>query len=238
MVDNNPIHQLGTRNVTFKVEGAEDGQGYHTPTNSLFGIVVVSEWWGLNQSMCKTADRLAAKGFQCLVPDIYRGKVGINREDAGHLMSGLDFKAAAQYIKGAYDFLKSIGCRRVGITGFCMGGALALATAAEFGDKIDAVAPFYGIPDQKAFPIEKVKCPVFANFGTLDELKGFSDIETARELAKKAKEANVSFTLREWEGCPHAFMNQDREEVFNKEASEQALTETSAFFKEAFKHKK
>jgi len=100
-------------------------------------VVVIQEWWGLNAQIRGVADRLASAGFQALVPDLYRGKSTVEAEEAHHLMEGLNFgDAASQDIRGAVQFLKS-RAPKVGVTGFCMGGALTLLSLAQ-SPEIDA----------------------------------------------------------------------------------------------------
>jgi carboxymethylenebutenolidase len=232
-MDNLPenITSVGDKNVTFQVEGREDGQGYLSGdnTDSEYGIVLIQEWWGLNKSITLTADRFAKTGFRVLCPDLYRGKVGKDRESAGHLMSGLDFAGAVKDISSAGDYLKSLGCKKVFLTGFCMGGALTIANLAS-SDVFSAGVPFYGVPDLSFFKLENIKVPVLAHFGDLDMAKGFSDPDTARNLEAKAKEAGVNFTLHMWEGGNHAFMNQDSPN-YNSDIAAKALNETVEFFK-------
>jgi carboxymethylenebutenolidase len=221
----------GTKNVTYPVANREEGHGFLSQenTDSEFGIVLIQEWWGLNKSITLTADKFAKQGFRVICPDIYRGKVGKDREQAGHLMSGLDFQGAISDIAAAGLYLKSLGCKKVGITGFCMGGALTIATLAS-SDVFSAGVPFYGIPDLSYFKLENIKVPVLAHFGDLDPAKGFSDPESARNLEAKAKEAGVNFTLHMWEGGDHAFMNQDSER-YNPDIAAKALQETVEFFR-------
>ncbi len=92
------------------------------------GVVVIQEWWGLNDQIRGVANRLAEAGFVALVPDLYRGKSAVEAEEAHHLMTGLNFgEAASQDIRGAVQFLKA-RCPKVGVTGYCMGGALTVLT--------------------------------------------------------------------------------------------------------------
>lgn len=122
----------GERNFTFKVEGREDGQAYFSPIgrDSKYALVFLQEWWGLNKSICETADTFAKQGIAVLAVDMYRGKNGIDHETAGHLYKGLDFASGVQDILAAGRALKELGYEKVGVTGFCMGGALAVAAAA------------------------------------------------------------------------------------------------------------
>lgn len=128
------------------------------------GLILLQEWWGHNESICRTADRFANNGFSVLCPDLYRGKVAKDYEEAGHCLQGLDWDGALKDIRGAALYLKQEkGCKKVGITGFCMGGALAIASLTLFGE-LDAGAPFYGIPDLKTYKLENIKVPVLAYF--------------------------------------------------------------------------
>src|SRR5262249_61972911 len=90
------------------------------------GIVVIQEWWGLNDQIKGVAQQLAGEGYRALVPDLYRGSVALQANEAEHLMQGLNFgDAATQDIRGAVQYLKQ-SSPKVGVTGFCMGGALTV----------------------------------------------------------------------------------------------------------------
>lgn len=92
----NALHEKATRNVKFAVEGEEDLDGYlaEAGRDSPLGVVMIQEWWGMNLSIQKAAERFAVGGFKVLVPDLYRGKVAIDHEEAGHLMNGLNWDQA------------------------------------------------------------------------------------------------------------------------------------------------
>jgi carboxymethylenebutenolidase len=222
----------GIRNCVYKVENQEDGQGYLSPENSSseYGIVLIQEWWGMNLSITLTADKFSKHGYRVLCPDMYRGKVGKNNEEAGHLMSNLDWASALLVIKGAGEYLRSLGCKKVYLTGFCMGGALTIATISTYGTIFDGAAPFYGVPDLTKFDIGNAKCSILAHFGDLDKHAGFSDIATAKNLESVALAKGLNFKLRIWENVDHAFMNQDSPR-YNSEAASKALAETVEFFK-------
>lgn len=236
MVDALPVEITthGIRNYTFKVEGKEDGQGYFAEAGrtSEHAIILLQEWWGLNKSICDTAEVFGNEGFAVLAVDIYRGQVADSRERAGHLMGGLDFGSAVFDIISAAKDLKSKGYKKVGITGFCMGGALTLAAVAN-SDEFSAAVPFYGVPDLSKVPIANIKVPVLAQFGEKDQAKGFSDPETAHNLEKVAKEAGVNFTLHMW-NAGHAFMNQANPHTYDPEIAKQALAESAEFFRKNF----
>lgn len=228
-----PIFTIGEKNASFPVEGNTDCQGYLIDTDSKIGLVVISEWWGLNKSICITADKLAKLGYKIVVPDFYRGKVATDREHAGHLMQGLDFPGAVKDIIASIKFLKQKRCEHVAVTGMCMGGALSLATASS-STEVELVIPFYGIPDQKYFPVENIKCPVLFQSGDQDALMGFSDPEYVNSIKEKALKAGVKFESILYKNANHAFMNQDSEN-YNQNVTEEATQKLDEFIKKHFK---
>eukprot|EP01116_Phalansterium_solitarium_P015780 TRINITY_DN351_c0_g1_i1.p2 TRINITY_DN351_c0_g1~~TRINITY_DN351_c0_g1_i1.p2 ORF type:complete len:235 (+),score=58.07 TRINITY_DN351_c0_g1_i1:68-772(+) len=218
----------GPSNVTF----GDNIPGYlsSVSSDSKVGVVVVQEWWGMNISITKTADIIAAEGFRALVPDLYRGKVAKNGEEAGHILSGLDWPKAVADIRAAAQYLLSIGCTKVGVTGFCMGGALTIASATSV-DELSAAVPFYGVPDLSFWPASNIKVPILAHFGRDDTMKGFSDPEAAENLESTLKAAGKDIQIHMWDGAGHAFMNRDRPSAYRPEIAAQALKETTDFFK-------
>ena len=148
-------------------------------------------------------------------------------------MGGLDFGGAVQDILAGTAALKEKGYLKVGITGFCMGGALTIA-AAHAADVFAAAVPFYGVPDLSKVDVTKIKCPVLAHFGDKDEAKGFSAPEDAYRLEKACKDGGVNFALHMWENAGHAFMNQSNPHSYNPDVAKAALTETVEFFRKNF----
>src|SRR3954471_24632615 len=118
-------------------------------------IVVIQEWWGLNEEIKGVADKFADAGYRALVPDLYRGKVALKANEAQHLMDNLDFSdAAGQDIRGAVQYLKE-DSKKVGITGFCMGGALTVLAAANVPEANVAVI-WYGYPPLEYVDASKI----------------------------------------------------------------------------------
>lgn len=226
------LTKAGEHNVKYSIKGQEDGQGYITsePKEGSIGIVMIQEWWGMNKSITITANSFAKSGgFVVLTPDLYRGKVAQNREEAGHCLKGLDWPGAIGNIDGAVQYLKSKGCKKVGIVGFCMGGALVIAAAANCHD-IDAAVSFYGVPDLSSVPVEKIQCPIIAHFAEKDQAKGFSDSTARDNLDAALKKGGVKYEIKTWEGVDHAFMNQDGPN-YNAETCKQAHDQTVDWFK-------
>lgn len=167
------------------------------------GIVVIQEWWGVNPQIRGVADRLAQAGYRALVPDLYRGKSTVEAEEAHHLMTGLDFgDAASQDVRGAVQYLKAAG-NKVGVTGFCMGGALTLLAACA-APEIDAAVVWYGCPPLEFIDAAKIKAPLLAHWATQDE---FFPVATVDQLQEKLREAHVSFEFHRYLAY-HAFANE------------------------------
>ncbi|KAF9588214.1 hypothetical protein IFM89_008284 [Coptis chinensis] len=141
------------------------------------GIVVLQEWWGVDFEVKNHALKISqlGSGYKALIPDLYRGKVGLDVAEAEHLMSNLDWQGAVKDIRASVKWLKANGSQKVGATGYCMGGALALASAVLVRE-IDAVVAFYGIPSSELADPSQAKAPVQAHFGELDSFVGFSDV--------------------------------------------------------------
>ncbi|WP_296510199.1 dienelactone hydrolase family protein [Rhodoferax sp.] len=166
-------------------------------------IVVIQEWWGLNDQIRGVADRLALAGFQALVPDLYRGKSTVEAEEAHHLMTALDFgDAAGQDITSAVQFMKT-RAPKVGLTGFCMGGALTLLGVTQSPD-IDAAVVWYGCPPLDYIDAGKIKAPLQGHWATQDQ---FFAIDTVDGLEAKLTVAGVGFEFHRYL-AHHAFANE------------------------------
>jgi carboxymethylenebutenolidase len=178
---------------------AEGARGERAP-----GIVVIQEWWGLNDQIRGVADKLAAAGYRALVPDLYRGKLALEANEAEHLMKGLDFAAAAgQDVRGAVKYLKASGSAKVGVTGFCMGGALTLLAAVHVPEA-DAAVAWYGFPPLDYVDATRIRAPLMGHWATED---GVFPIAKVDELEKKLRDAKVDFEFHRYH-AKHAFANE------------------------------
>ncbi|RDK01079.1 dienelactone hydrolase family protein [Paraburkholderia lacunae] len=192
--------------ITFRRPDGQDVQGYLAKPQKLEGapaIVVIQEWWGLNDQIRGVADRLAQSGYLALVPDLYRGKSTVEEEEAHHLMSGLDFGAAAsQDIRGAAQYLKQHS-ERVAVMGFCMGGALTLLALCNVPE-LSAGVVWYGFPPLEYIDAAKIKVPVLGHWATQD---AFFQAETVDALEARLSEANVDVEFHRYL-AHHAFANE------------------------------
>lgn len=190
--------------VTFNRPDGKAVQGYlaEPAAANAPAIVVIQEWWGLNDQIKGVADRLAAAGYQALVPDLYRGKATVEEEEAHHLMTGLDFgDAAGQDIRGAVQYLKG-RAPKVGLTGYCMGGALTLLAAAS--PELDAAVVWYGCPPLDYIDASQIKIPLQGHWATQDQ---FFKIETVDGLEAKLSAAGVHYEFHRYL-AHHAFANE------------------------------
>jgi len=206
---------------------AEPVQGAKAPA-----IVVIQEWWGLNDQIRGVADKLAKEGYRALVPDLYRGKVALAANEAEHLMNGLNFgEAAGQDIRGAVQYLKGSGSAKAGVTGFCMGGALTLLSAVDVPE-MDAGVVWYGYPPLEYIDASKIKVPLMAHWATHDQAFPIAKVD---DLEKMLGAAKVGYEFHRYD-CKHAFANETADSKnmdmlkYDPVAAELAWGRTMAFF--------
>jgi carboxymethylenebutenolidase len=167
------------------------------------GVVVIQEWWGLNAQIKGVADRYAAAGFVALVPDLYRGKSTVEAAEAEHLMTNLNFgDAAGQDVRGAVQYLKARGTK-VGVSGYCMGGALTLLSAVHVPEA-DAGVVFYGYPPLEYIDASKIKIPLLAHWAVDDAPFPIAKVD---DLEKMLTSAGVPFEFHRYQAM-HAFANE------------------------------
>jgi len=97
-------------------------------------MIVLQEWWGVTDKIQRQAMHISSKGYRTVIPDLYKGKLGVTAEEANHMMTNLDFPQAVEEIKQTAEFLKQEGATKIGVTGFCMGGALTIAAGVKCPD--------------------------------------------------------------------------------------------------------
>ena len=168
------------------------------------GMVVIQEWWGLNDQIKGVADKLAAAGYRALVPDLYRGQVALAANEAEHLMTNLNFgDAAGQDVRGAVQHLKASGSSKVGVTGFCMGGALTVLSAVNVPEA-DVGVVWYGYPPLEFVDAAKIKAPMLAHWATQHGAFAISGVDA---LEEKLRGAGVAYTGQRYL-AQHGFANE------------------------------
>jgi carboxymethylenebutenolidase len=189
------------------------------------GIVVIQEWWGLNDQICGVADRFARAGYNALAPDLYKGRLTAVPDEANHLMTNLDFPDAThQDLRGAAQHLKGQS-GKVAVMGFCMGGALTIAAAVHVPD-IAAGVCFYGIPPASFADPARIKIPFQGHFANQDD---WCTPAAVNELEKGMKGAGASPEIFRYDAA-HAFFN-ERSAAYNLDCANQAWDRMSAFLK-------
>lgn len=193
-------------------------------------LIVVHEWWGLNEQMKSVADRIAKAGFVALVPDLYRGKVGQDAESAHELMRGLPDERAIADLKAAADFLiksERVMAKSLGIVGFCMGGRLSLLSSLE-DSRFRATVLCYGRPETDPQKLKKLAGPFLGIFGGADQGIGTEQIEALR---KGLESAGKKTEIKVYEGAGHAFMN-EKGRHYKEDAAADAWKRIFRFFDE------
>jgi len=217
--------------ITFKrPDGGECGGYLASPAGSdkVPGVVVIQEWWGLNDQIKGVAERFAALGYRALVPDLYKGKVTVDAAEASHLMTNLNFADAATDVRGAVQRLKQTSAR-AGVVGFCMGGALTVL-AAMYAPETDACSSWYGFPPDEAGDVRTIRKPLQLHFAEED---GFFTGDKAKALVAKLREGNAPFESY-WYKAGHAFFNQSGAN-YNAECGQSAWERTTEFFAQHLK---
>ncbi len=219
--------------VEFPSNGST-AQGYFAePKGPGPGVVVIQEWWGLVPHIKDICDRFAAEGFVALAPDLYHGTVTTEPDEAGKLMMSMNIAKAAKDMGGAVDYLlgrEEVVGDGVGVTGFCMGGGLALVLACSRPDAVAACAPFYGLlpwPDGQP-DWSKLSAPVLGHYAARD---GFFTPEAAKGLEATLHALGKEAEMRIYPDTDHAFFNDTRPEVYNADAAKKAWAATLEFFK-------
>lgn len=223
-----PEEMMGTE-ITFKRTDGADAHGYlaNAARGDAPGLVVIQEWWGLQNQIKGMCDRFALAGFDALAPDLYKGVVVPyhDTEAANKEMTSLDFlDATEQTVRGAVQFLMRNGAK-VGLTGFCMGGAVTIIGAARIPELSAAVA-FYGIPPEQAAKPADVKVPLQGHFANRDDHITLSSVDAFEQGLKAAGKSAEFFRY----DAAHAFVNEQRVQVHDRAAAELAWSRAIAFF--------
>ena len=188
-------------------------------------IVVIQEWWGLNDQICGVADRFARAGYNALAPDLYQGRLTTVPDEANHLMTGLDFPAAThQDLRGAAQHLKTHS-GKVAVMGFCMGGALTIAAGVHVPEFAAAVC-FYGIPPKDFADPAKMRVPFQGHFANQDDWCTPAAVD---ELEKALKSAGIEHEIYRYDAA-HAFAN-ERSAAYDVACANQAWDRMAAFLK-------
>jgi carboxymethylenebutenolidase len=193
------------------------------------GVIVIQEWWGLNDHIKDVADRFAREGFVALAPDLYHGKVTAEPDEAGKLLMALDISRAERDLRGAINHLKDMTGGPVGTVGFCMGGALSLFAACKNGEAVGACVDFYGGHPAVKYDWYGLKAPLLFFVAEHDDFVN-PNIPAYKEALNATPGARFEFV--EYPGTQHAFFNDTSPDVYNEQAAKDAWQRTLTFFHE------
>jgi carboxymethylenebutenolidase len=187
------------------------------------GVVVIQEWWGLNDQICGVADRFARAGYNALAPDLYKGCLATEPDEANHLMTGLDFADAThQDLRGAAQHLQAQS-GRVAVMGYCMGGALTIAAAVHVPDFAAGVC-LYGIPPKAFADPAKIRMPLQGHFANKDDWCTPAAVD---DLERTLKTAGSHHEIYRYDAA-HAFAN-ERSAAYDVACANQAWERMAAF---------
>jgi carboxymethylenebutenolidase len=215
--------------VEFKSNGGTC-TGYLAGTSGP-GVIVIQEWWGLVPHITDIADRFAAEGFVALAPDMYHGEATDEPDLAGKLLMSMNLATAGKDLSGAVDLLQErTGRTKVGVTGFCMGGGLALMAACLRPDAIAAAAPFYGgMRPDTVIEWDNLAAVVEGHYAATD--RGTAAPEAVKELEATLRAKGKNATFHVYPGTQHAFFNDTRPEVYDEAVAKTAWDRTLALFR-------
>jgi len=217
--------------VEFEANG-RTAEGYLAePEGEGPGVVVLQEWWGVEDHIKDVCDRFAREGFVALAPDLYHGETTEQPDEAQQKMMAMNMEEAEKEMRGAVDFLadhpKCNG--QIGAVGFCLGGGLAV-WAATVNPKVGAVASFYYVMPHGKPDFSKISGPVQGHFGTGDDFVSVDDAKALEEEIRDASGAEVEFHF--YDGAGHAFFgDHNRLGTYDEEHAGNAWQRTVDFFK-------
>ena len=211
--------------------GAASAYATRPPETVSTAVILIQEYWGINDHIRDLAGRYANEGYLCVAPDLYRGRVAADSKEAATLMQGLPIKDGLDIIRKAMDAAKeTYQIKSFAITGYCMGGTFALRAACEFPE-LKAAAPFYGdIPEEDV--LKKLRAPTLFIAGQRDAWINPEKVDGLKEVAKKY---DLPVQVVSYD-ADHAFFNDTRPQVYDADAAADAWKRVLAHFKEYLKN--
>jgi carboxymethylenebutenolidase len=190
------------------------------------GVVLIQEWWGINDHIRDLAGRYASEGYLCVAPDLYRGRVAKDSDEASAMMNALAIEDGLETIRKAMDAAtETYKVDLFAITGYCMGGTFALRSACEFPE-LKAAAPFYGDTPEEAV-LKNLKVPTLFIAGQRDAWINPAKVNGLKEIAAKY---NLPVETISYD-ADHAFFNDTRPEVYDPEAAANAWQQVQGHFR-------
>ncbi|HEY7215290.1 MAG TPA: dienelactone hydrolase family protein [Thermoanaerobaculia bacterium] len=227
-----PAQPVNAEDVTYGEVGGKPLHGYlarpRAARGALPGLIVIQEWWGLNDNMKAMTRRLAGEGYQALAVDLYGGQVADTPDAATKLMNAVLQNRAAgeENIRRAVAFQEGKGVTKLGVIGWCFGGGWSLATTLLAPDKIDATVIYYGHLETDPAKLATIKSPILGFFGAQDQS---IPVATVKEFESALKKLGKPVEIHVYEGAGHAFANPSGGN-YRPEAAKDSWQRTVAFF--------
>jgi carboxymethylenebutenolidase len=198
-------------------------------------LVAIQEWWGLVPHIQEVAERFARAGFVVLAPDLYHGRQAAEPDEARKLSMELDRPAAVQEIIAALQYLQDqdfVAPKKVGLVGWCMGGALTITTAARLGKlqtgpRLGAAVAFYGMPPDLGI-VRHIQAPLLGLYGEDDH--GIP-VAKVRALQSELEQNAIEHEIKVYPQAGHAFFNETRPSAYQPAAAADAWDRTLAWFR-------
>jgi len=237
-----PAQEVTGEEVVYATVGGKPVRGYLARPDSskkpskgpLPGLIVIHEWWGLNDNIRSMAKRLAGEGYTALAVDLYGGQHAETPDKAKELMGAVNQNSAAALdnLKQAYDFLATKEkAPKIGVIGWCFGGGWSLQTAILLPDTIKATVIYYGRPETDKAKLATLKMPILGLYGAKDQA---FPVATVRELEKNLKDLGKDAEFHIYDDADHAFANPSGGN-YNAKAADDAWKRTTAFLKKNLK---
>jgi carboxymethylenebutenolidase len=224
--------EVSGEEVQYATVGGQEISGYLARPERVAdapGIIVIHEWWGLNDNIRMMTDKLAGEGYTALAVDLYKGKVAESPDSAGTYARSVDDEEALDNLTQAYGYLnEKQQADNIGVIGWCFGGAWSLNTALAHPQKIDATVIYYGRLVTDTEKLKTLEMPVLGIFGEED---GGIPPQKVKEFESALNEVGVENSIHIYEGAGHAFANPSGTR-YVEEAAEDAWQKTVRFLEQ------
>ena len=230
-VDYSPARDVIAERLPYTETADELVYGHFVAPSDVFeplpAVIVIHEWWGLNDNVRQMAERLAGEGYIVLAIDLYAGQVASTPAEARELMLEVieDPEPARANIKAAYDFLETAGAPRIASLGWCFGGGWSLNTAQLFPEDLDAAVIYYGQVTDDETKLSPVQAPILGLFAADDTGIKVESVEAFRQVLERLEKDHE---IHIYPGVGHAFANPTGQR-YNAEAAEDAWLKTLDF---------
>jgi carboxymethylenebutenolidase len=232
-----PARPVTAEEVTYGEAGGKTLHGYvarpKTAQGALPSLIVIHEWWGLNDNIRAMTRRLAGEGYQALAVDLYGGAHADNPDAAMKLMNAaMQNPAAAQEnLKLAAAWLQGKGAKKLGVIGWCFGGGWSLGTTLLMPGKIDGTVIYYGHLETDPAKLAAIKHPVLGLFGAEDQS---IPVASVRAFESALQKQGTPVEIKIYDGAGHAFANPSGGN-YRPDAARDAWQRTTAFLARTLK---